>query len=242
MTATGTEQVRHTALSDVPGLAVRVYESSRERKHTPRTDESSDVHVAHQVRRGITGDRPLMDVLRSRKATRAYGDESISLDSVLTMLSVASEGDQSDWTAEHIAAPLEYRLVAWNVRDLTPAIYAFDNENQTLNKVHEAPDRAADGSNLVLQPEFARAAAIVLITGALGSAIEEYGAWGHQNLLVRAGAAGHRLWLASLACGLVGTVFAGFLPRAAQQLAGVDGYRRAGLFAYATGASRNQPR
>ncbi|HYE73791.1 MAG TPA: hypothetical protein VEF04_10680, partial [Blastocatellia bacterium] len=76
-------------------------------------------------------------------------------------------------------------------------------------------------------------------TGNLAAACARYGSWGHRQLLLRTGAAGQRLWLSSIGVGLAGTVFAGFLPRAANRFAGLDGYLQASLLAFAVG---NYPR
>src|SRR4029450_9966494 len=90
-------------------------------------------------------------------------------------------------------------------------------------------------TSLALQAEFAGAPVLIFVTGNLAAACERYGSWGHRQLLLRAGAAGQRLWLASIGVGLAGTVFAGFLPRAANRFAGVDGYLQASLLAYSVG-------
>jgi nitroreductase len=174
-------------------------------------------------------------VLENRRAVRAYKKQSISEKKLSTMLKAAIEGDDADWPSTEYRAKVELLVVAWRVEGLPQGIYRYVPASYSLALVGAAPNQEAGGRDLVLQTEFADAAAIVLVTGELGAAVKQHGPWGHRNLLVRAGAAGYRLWLAALAMGLSGTVFAGLLPRAAQRLAGLDGYRRAGLFAYAVG-------
>lgn len=184
-----------------------------------------------------SGSRPLADILQERRAVRAYHPRPIDQGSLGTLLRVAWEGDLKDWPEERPYDALEFVVVAWRVERTPPAMYLYEPEKHTLAWLADAPDQYTQGDELVLQPEFAKASAIVLIIGALSAALERHGSWGHQNLLFRAGAAGQRMWLASLVAGLVGTVFAGFLPRATQRLIDVDGYHRAGLFAYAMGAA-----
>lgn len=183
----------------------------------------------------LTESRPLIDILQERRAVRAYDTRPIDLRALASLLRVASDGDREDWPNEHSDASLEFVVVAWRIENTPPAMYLYEPETQTLARLAAAPEQYTEGEELVLQAEFAKAPAIVLIIGALGAALDRYGARGHQNLLFRAGSAGQRMWLASLAHGLAGTVFAGFLPRATQRLIGVDGYHRAGLFAYAMG-------
>lgn len=177
----------------------------------------------------------LWSVLQNRRAVRAYRKESISQSSLSTMLRTAIEGDAADWPAAEYSARMELLVVGWRVEGLAQAIYRYLPATHSLVPIGPAPDQEASGKDLVLQTEFADASAIVLVAGELSLALRQHGAWGHRNLLVRAGSAGYRLWLASLVAGLSGTVFAGLLPRAAQRIAGLDGYRRAGLFAFAVG-------
>jgi Nitroreductase family len=89
--------------------------------------------------------------------------------------------------------------------------------------------------DLAIQEEFMGAAALVIVLANLAGAVSAGRTHGYRQLLVRAGAAAHRAWLASLSLGLVGSVFAGLLPKALKNLAGTDGYSCAPLFAYAVG-------
>lgn len=180
--------------------------------------------------------QPLAESLLARTSIRFYDKQAVGLEQVATILHTASSGDRRDWRAESEAGvDLQMLLVAWRVVDLAPAVYRYEPVEHALSFVGPAPDQQTEGTDLVLQTEFADAPIIVFLTGNLAAASARHGAWGHRQLLLRAGSAGHRLWLASLGVGLVGTVFAGFLPRAAQRIAGVDGYTNASLLAYSAG-------
>ena len=179
--------------------------------------------------------RDLYDVMQDRRAVRAYSNDYISQEQLGTMLQIAAEGDNIDWPSQSYAARLNLLVVAWRVTGIHPGIYRYQLDSHALQLLMPPTDESLNGRGLVLQVEFAEAAALILITGSLRDTTAQLGSWGHRNLLVRAGAAGQRLWLASLSTGLCGTVFAGMLPRAARTLAGIDGFRTAGLFAYATG-------
>lgn len=90
----------------------------------------------------------------------------------------------------------------------------------------------------MLQPEFATASAIVFVVGPLLESLGEMGDHGHRVLLTRAGTACEAAWLKSLQFGLVGSIFAGFLPAAARDFFGIDGLRDSQLLAYAVGHPR----
>ena len=189
----------------------------------------------------LTESQPLYDSIVGRTSLRFYSEQTLSAEQVATMLYSASLGDRQDWP-EEIEAGLDLRLllVAWRVEGIAPAVYQYELEQHTLVAVGPAPDQKTEGTNIVLQTEFADAPVIVIITGNLAAASRRHGPWGHRQLLLRAGSAGHRLWFASLGVGLVGTVFAGFLPRAAQRIAGINGYTTASLLAYSTGYLHSQ--
>jgi hypothetical protein len=151
------------------------------------------------------------------------------------MLRVASEGDRQDWPHEEASGVgLQLMVVAWRVAELEPAIWRYEPAAHELVYVGPAPS-SKEADTLTLQVEFTAAPALVFISGSLAAACARYGSWGHRQLLLRGGAAGQCLWLGAIGVGLVGTVFAGFLPRAANRFAGVDGYLQSSLLAFAVG-------
>jgi hypothetical protein len=185
----------------------------------------------------LTEGGSLYEVLCKRQAVRRFNKTPIDQGALATLLEAAESGDRSGWPSEQGRNSLQYLIVAWRVAGTPPAIYLYESRNRSLAMIGPAPDQEVEGPGLVLQPEFAGASAIVIILADLADALMRHGSRGHQMLLLRAGAAAQRMWLASIATGLEGTVFAGLLPRATQRLAGADGYRRAALFAYATGVA-----
>lgn len=237
-----------TGISDIGALTVKLHDESRAAgSPVPDLSPGDGIKLSAQdlgkqpvpLPEIASHGRPLWDVLRERRAVRSYKKEHIELKSLATMLKAAADGDSSYWPPEQHSAKIEFLVIAWRIEGLEPGIHIYHPDIRSLVLLGPAPDQETDGKALVLQSEFADASAIILITGELQAALKQHGAWGHRNLLVRAGAAGHRLWLSSLATGLSGTVFAGLLPRAAQRLAGLDGFYRAGLFAYAVGKSND---
>lgn len=180
--------------------------------------------------------KPIDEALVERASIRHYAQRPITQRQLSSILKIAAEGDKQDWPGEEEAgAGIDFLVVAWRLEGVEPAVYRYEASTHTLARLGPVPDQKTEAVRMVLQVEFADAPVIVLTVGNLAAASELYGGWGHRQLLLRAGAAGQRMWMASIGVGLVGTVFAGFLNRAARSVAGVDGYRKAGLFAYSTG-------
>jgi hypothetical protein len=183
----------------------------------------------------ITSSKGLQHSLDARTSVRTYDRRAIGVAELATMLRVAIEGDRIDWPGEAEAGvDLHLTVVAWRVDGLEPAVWRYEPRTRTLAHVGRAP-HADEAASLTLQMEFTTAPALVFITGSLAAACARHGGWGHRQLLLRGGAAGERLWLAALGVGLAGSVFAGFLPRAADDFANIDGYLDANLLAFAVG-------
>lgn len=173
--------------------------------------------------------------LNARASVRTFGEGAIDLAQLATILRVAIDGDRIDWPGEAEAGvDLQLTVVAWRVDGLEPGVWRYEPGTHALARVGRAP-RADEASALTLQLEFTTAPALIFITGSLAAACARHGSWGHRQLLLRGGAAGERLWIAALGIGLTGSVFAGFLPRAAREFAGIDGYLQASLLAFAVG-------
>lgn len=231
---------------DVNEVMTRLYRESRRsaddlhvapreapERFRPRPTSANDRRVA--LPRPLTESYALQRSLLARSAMRAYDETPISLAQLGTMLHVASEGDRQDWPQEEAAGVgLQLLVVAWRVADLEPAVWRYEPVAHELVYVGPAPG-PKDANTLTLQLEFTAAPALVFISGSLAAACARYGSWGHRQLLLRGGAAGQRLWFGAIGVGLVGTVFAGFLPRTANRFANVDGYLQASLLTFAVG-------
>jgi Nitroreductase family len=181
------------------------------------------------------GDRHLLDeALRQRAANRHFEDVPISLAAAATVLAAADRADLADWASERAAnVPLILYLLAWRVEGLPSAIYRYDGSAHELMKIGPTPTNAVD--RLLRQPEFGSAAAFVEVAGNLAAALARHGSHGHRMLLVRAGAAAHRAWLAALSVGLAGCIFEGLLPIPFRAATGTNGYTSARLVSFAVG-------
>jgi SagB-type dehydrogenase family enzyme len=179
------------------------------------------------------GGPSLGEIVANRSSVRRYRANPVSLRQLSTMLHYAHVGDAKDSPEEHDDGhELIFLSIAWRVDGLRPAVYVYRAPRQELCLWGPAPH---DGRKLFVQSTFGSAPLSIWIVGNLANACARQGAFGHRQLLLRAGAAGHRLWMAALGVGLSGCLVAGVVPGAARQVLGLDGYQRASLLAFATG-------
>lgn len=156
-------------------------------------------------------------VLRSRTSERHYAPGCVDLDDLDAVVRASARADALAWPQECGAGlTLAFLTVAWRVEGLAPGCYAH---LESVEWVSEVPVGLAARAT-VLQPEYSEAPALVLLFGNIVAATGRHGDHGYRHLLVRAGAAAHAGWLAALGRGLVGSVFAGFLPDAARAMTG----------------------
>ena len=239
-------QATNTVSFDPTDIMLRLYRESRRgaadfQKAPNRVPDHLRIHQVNGEHQRIALPEPIEETktlslsLLERTAIRFYAPTPLTAAQLGTILKAAILGDQQDWPHEEDAGVgLQLLTVAWRVEGIEPAVYSYHPQSHELAYVGPAPD-PKEATSLALQAEFASAPVLIFVTGNLAAACERYGSWGHRQLLLRAGAAGQRLWLASIGVGLAGTVFAGFLPRAAHRFAGVDGYLQASLLAYSVG-------
>jgi SagB-type dehydrogenase family enzyme len=184
-----------------------------------------------------TGGAFVGDILRSRRSIRRYSPESLSMNQLSTMLSVAHHMDADAWPEEHRnGQSLTFLLLVQRVIGVTPGLYLYDSANHSLRLLREA-FRFEELFHLYVQDEFALAPVAVWIVGNLAAACARHGAFGHRQLLLRAGAAGNQLWMAGLGMGLSGSLVAGIVVGSAARELGLDGYLKAGLLASTFGYS-----
>lgn len=181
------------------------------------------------------GGRLLDEVLSGRHSVRTYTDDPVSPAQLSTILGYAHRWDATEWrSGERGEEALKFTVLANNVEGLEPGVYAYEPVSRELVSLRGALS-VEESLDLFVQPEFAEAPVTVWIGANLAAACSRAGSFGHRRLLIRAGAAGHRLWMASLALGMAGCLVAGIKPRAARTHLGLDGYTNAGLFAFAAG-------
>lgn len=197
--------------------------------------------VAGDVGPGVPLPRParatqsLERSLRRRTSVREYDETPLDPARLAAVLAGADAQDALNWAEERaVGVELELLCAAWRVTSVDVGLYRFEAHTSTLVRLAALPTGDAV-AELVLQPEFARTPAMVLVLGDLAAALRRHGSHGHRLLLNRAGGAAHAAWLAALGTGLDGAVFAGLLPGAIRGLSDIDGYHRAPLFAFSVG-------
>jgi len=168
----------------------------------------------------------LSRALERRAAAYAYADAPVPAAKLHAVLRAGARDAEPG---------VELHLFAWRVEGVAPGTYRFDPARGALVPLGPAPDPVRDGPGLLLQAEFAGAAALVFAVGDLGAAVEAEGGAGHRRLLMRAGAALQRAWMHAAGSGLAGCIFAAFYRRAVHARLGVDGLTRVAAAALALG-------
>ncbi|MFF8838278.1 hypothetical protein [Streptomyces sp. NPDC015130] len=174
----------------------------------------------------------LLTTLENRRSLRGFSQEPLPAGLLAGIMARTLDLDERD--ADDADCPLEITVVAHRLTGVTPAVHRFDAAASTFTPVMELPTGAAR-YGLTLQPEFSDAAAIVSIGVPLDAAVHRHGAHGYRLLLTRAGSAAYAMWLDGVAHGLVGSVFAGFIPAAVRGPLLSDGTSRQQIFALALG-------
>lgn len=187
------------------------------------------------------GGRLLDEVLTGRHSVRTYTNDPVSLAQLSTILGYAHRWDAAEWWGgERREESLKFTVLANNVEGLEPGVYAYEPVSRELISLRGALS-AEERLDLFGQSEFAEAPVTIWISANLVAACSRAGSFGHRRLLIRAGAAGHRLWMASIALGMAGCLVAGVIPGAARRRLGMDGYTNASLLAFAAGHGSLHP-
>ncbi len=134
---------------------------------------------------------------------------------------------------------LTYYLVANRILGVPSGVYRFESNRAVLVRVAPA---ATDGqiSRLFVQPEFAQAPMLVVVTGNMEAVCGHYGARGHRMLLQRAGASCNKLWMACATTGISSCIVAGIVPAAVRRACRLEASRSSGLIALAAGHRPDQ--
>ncbi|MDT9689111.1 nitroreductase family protein [Streptomyces sp. P9(2023)] len=175
----------------------------------------------------------LLTTLEHRRSLRGFSPEPLPAGLLADLMARALDLD-GDLDEDGAGCPLELTVVAHRLTGITPAIHRFDAAARSFTPVMDLPTGAAR-YGLTLQPEFSDAAAIISIGVPLDAAIHRHGGHGYRLLLTRAGSAAYAMWLDGVAHGLVGSVFAGFIPAAVRGPLLSDGTSRQQIFALALG-------
>jgi SagB-type dehydrogenase family enzyme len=182
----------------------------------------------------VEGGRTLGEVLSHRASVRHYTDDPVSLTQLAGMLASAYDRRRRDSLDDSQDLLLQFLVLASRVEGIAPGAYVYDHSENGLRQWRSdyMPGRQRE---LFIQEEFSDTPLSILVFGSLAAACEKHGAFGHRQLMLRAGAAVHRCWMAALSLGMQGCPVAGIVPGAARELLGLDGYIEAPLLAFTAG-------
>lgn len=170
----------------------------------------------------------LADTLRKRRSTTAYSREPVEIKPVLKAFQHSLCEDQRNWL--DIVPELEGFLFVLNPSDVPKGIYRI--RPTSVDYVKNFPE-SIDFEDLTVQKEFAHAAAILSVSANLDLADAYAGSHGYRLAMVRSASAVYRTHLHCSNSGLVGSVFAGFIPGSVRKLLYSDGVTRHQMFAAA---------
>ncbi|EME52546.1 nitroreductase family protein [Amycolatopsis decaplanina] len=170
--------------------------------------------------------------LANRHGGRVYGPGEIDGEELADLLRRADRAGSLGWS-EPGTGRLGYLVLAQRVTGLAPGFHRFDPAGG-FSEVAELPtDHPVD--QMVLQAEFADAAAIGVVVGRTPHAVHELGAHGYRILLARGSAAVNEVWLGALAAGREACGFAGLIPHALTAHGRLDLREQVPLFTFAIG-------
>ncbi|WP_273167438.1 ferredoxin [Actinomyces israelii] len=170
----------------------------------------------------------LRETLDRRSSSLTYGTDGLFLAERLASLREALRRDREDWGDAAEAVPLEGFVFALRCIDLAPGVYRVDDDGAAHIAQLPPPEHWED---LGVQREFARAGAIVSVAADLDRADSWGGTHGYRVAMARAAAVVYDFHLACTGHGLVGTVFAGFIPASVRHILKSDGASRHQMFA-----------
>lgn len=140
--------------------------------------------------------------------------------------------DELATVCEAMSAPetgLEVVAFVRDVEGLRPGVYLWGTTRFGL--VCEASEDELDRIEWVLQLEFARSPVFVAVVGDIGACADMHA---YRRMVVKAGSMCQEGWLAAVARGLAGTIFAGIIQGGIRDL-GFDATRRNAIVAFSFG-------
>jgi len=138
--------------------------------------------------------------LHRRVAVRHFASRTIGAGDLGTVLA-ASELQPAQPDGVGGSVLLSVYVHAWRVQEVTAAYYVYEPEAHSLARSCSVPT-SVDIAAMLRQVEFASAAALLVVVGDLDDGLGRFGNHGYRLLLLAAGAALHRCWLAAVRLGL----------------------------------------
>ncbi len=175
----------------------------------------------------------LSTLLLARRSIRSYAERAVPSK---VLGAIAALGSQVNALREgHGGLGLRLKLwvvVATGTADLAPGVYR--SEDGVLQRRRDALTLAQIES-LGQQKGFARAPAVLLVTGDFEHTVRHFGARGYREMLMRAGAMLARAQMVAGSWGVGGCLWGGIAEEAWGPALGIDRYRDCPLFAASLG-------
>jgi SagB-type dehydrogenase family enzyme len=171
-------------------------------------------HPGIQRLPSIWAERPLEEILRRRRTTRAFSPQPLSLPQVGGLLWAAQgvtspEGYRAAPSAGALY-PLEVHLAAGQVTGLAPGTYRYDPAANALREEAPGDVRREIAEAALGQHWIAEAPIVVILSGVYARTNRKYGHRGVRYVHMEVGHAGENLLLQAVALGLAAAVVGAF--------------------------------
>lgn len=222
---------RETSRADNP-----VIDRTKPPKLAADTSRLPDSLIVIRLPVPIKNDGSLHEALMQRRSVRSYRSDTVSLQSLASLLWAANGLTGTDGGFNHRTTPsagalypLEIYLVAFRVDGLAPGVYHYDPHDSTLRR-----QSAGDFSSQLLraglqQRSLASPPCAIGISACFGRTTDKYADRGYRYVYMEAGAAFQNVSLMATSLGLGTVVIGAFDDGALNDLLGVDGTTEAAL-------------
>jgi SagB-type dehydrogenase family enzyme len=190
----------------------------------------------------------LEQALRSRRSGRDFGDGSLSLTELATILHGAygvnrRARDGSEQTFRTVPSggalyPLELYCAVSRVGDLERGLYHFDPPRRVLEQYRRLESLGALVHASTYADQVETSAVTFLVTGMFWRTRFKYGLRGYRFALLEAGHVVQNLVLVCAALGLTAVPLGGFYDRLVDEFLAVDGVNESALYCACVGRPR----
>lgn len=186
--------------------------------------------------------RALASIVRARRSAEQFGGEPIALEKLATVVRLGAgvtgtAGGRRRRAAPSAGAlyPVDLHCLVRAVDGLAAGLYTLQPERDRLVQ-RSAVDPTEEVREAVGSEIADGAAAVVVLTGALGLGRPRYGERAYRFVLLEAGHVAQNLLLAAEACGLAACPIGGFADDRLNHMLGLDGVGEAVVYLVALGS------
>jgi hypothetical protein len=148
-------------------------------------------------------------ILDARKSVREFSRHPVKMADLNALLRAAWINDQKEWKHAHkLGICLKFSILFRTTVDGVFSMFRYIPDYHALTTLHDVVTEESI-EEMFIQHDFLQAPVSIFISANIGEAVLHFGLSAYRGLLLRAGAAGHRMWLTGLTMGLEGTLVAG---------------------------------